>query len=307
MSNILPKQGDITIHNQKRILVVCQKRAALDVVYQRLDKIGLSKYTALLHDPDKDRKSLYQQAERLLRSNSDIERLDYNIDSKLRYCSQQIDEIRTKQNSIITALVNQHFGIPIRQLYAIAKPGYIPRLNLDEIVEKIDYNVLEEMLYVIKSLEADCKKFDTPKYPWSNRKDFSSFDFNNKNKIELVLEENDIPNDTKYITSLRNRAKKGLQLWNSIHGLKPYLNDIRLDHIKSLLLSPEGTGMLSSLLFDRSNSVEDFSDLVNYDRKKIALSSKEDGLQNRWNFLLSNSATLLGQTNIQRQSFQFYL
>lgn len=45
----------------KLILLVCQKRAALDIVYQRLDRVGLTKYVALLHDPSKDRKKIYYQ------------------------------------------------------------------------------------------------------------------------------------------------------------------------------------------------------------------------------------------------------
>ena len=99
--------------------------------------------------------------------------------------------------------------------------------------------------------------------------------------------------------NLRDRAKKGLHIWKSIHGLKPYLNDVSVDHIRSLLLSPEETGILSSLLFDMRNSVEDFDMLVNYDKKKTVLLSKEDSLQNRWNFLRSSTTRLLGQTNIQ--------
>jgi hypothetical protein len=41
--------------NQKTTLLVCQRGAVLDVVYQRLNKGGLSKYVALLHDPVNDR------------------------------------------------------------------------------------------------------------------------------------------------------------------------------------------------------------------------------------------------------------
>ncbi|MED4205736.1 AAA domain-containing protein [Neobacillus mesonae] len=41
------------LYQDKKILVVCQKRAALDVVYQRLDSLGLSNYTALIHDEKK--------------------------------------------------------------------------------------------------------------------------------------------------------------------------------------------------------------------------------------------------------------
>lgn len=38
------------LQQEKKILVVCQKRAALDVVYQRIDGLGLSNHVALVHD-----------------------------------------------------------------------------------------------------------------------------------------------------------------------------------------------------------------------------------------------------------------
>ena len=38
------------LHRKKKVLVVCQKRAALDVVYQRMSILGLSDHVALVHD-----------------------------------------------------------------------------------------------------------------------------------------------------------------------------------------------------------------------------------------------------------------
>lgn len=45
----------------ERVAVVCEKRAALDVVYQRLEKLGLKHLVGLVHDVNDDRKALYEQ------------------------------------------------------------------------------------------------------------------------------------------------------------------------------------------------------------------------------------------------------
>src|SRR5690606_19572076 len=45
----------------KRVLVVRQKRAALDVVQQRLASAGLSPFSVLVHDINADRKGIYQK------------------------------------------------------------------------------------------------------------------------------------------------------------------------------------------------------------------------------------------------------
>ena len=57
------------IYQEKKVLVVCQKRAALDVVYQRLESLGLSNHVALVHDEKNDRKHLYSKISAVLEQN----------------------------------------------------------------------------------------------------------------------------------------------------------------------------------------------------------------------------------------------
>lgn len=50
--------GDHLAHG-RRVLFVCDKRTALDVVKYRLDGLGLGHFCGVVHDPERDRKSLY--------------------------------------------------------------------------------------------------------------------------------------------------------------------------------------------------------------------------------------------------------
>jgi hypothetical protein len=50
--------GDHLAHG-RRVLFVCDKRTALDVVKYRLDGIGIAGFCGVVHDPERDRKSLY--------------------------------------------------------------------------------------------------------------------------------------------------------------------------------------------------------------------------------------------------------
>lgn len=45
----------------ERVLLVCDKRTALDVVARRLEHLGLGKLCALIHDPQHDQRNLYMQ------------------------------------------------------------------------------------------------------------------------------------------------------------------------------------------------------------------------------------------------------
>ena len=45
----------------KKALLVCQKRAALDVVYERMSGVGLGDFLGLVHDVRNDRKEIYEK------------------------------------------------------------------------------------------------------------------------------------------------------------------------------------------------------------------------------------------------------
>src|SRR5439155_21201990 len=44
----------------QRVLFVCDKRTALDVVYDRLEHMGLGSLCAVVHDPQRDQRELYK-------------------------------------------------------------------------------------------------------------------------------------------------------------------------------------------------------------------------------------------------------
>jgi hypothetical protein len=52
----------------QKVLLVCQKKYALDVVFSRLDKIGLSRHVAVLKDVQTGRAPLYKKLSSLLES-----------------------------------------------------------------------------------------------------------------------------------------------------------------------------------------------------------------------------------------------
>jgi predicted ATP-dependent serine protease len=48
--------------NQRRVLMVCEKKAALDVIANRLDQLGLHHVYALIQDTTADRKAVVTKA-----------------------------------------------------------------------------------------------------------------------------------------------------------------------------------------------------------------------------------------------------
>jgi len=85
----------------KRVLVVCQKRAALDVVYERLNENDFADFTVLVHDFKNDRKPIYEQInrqiERLTEYQTRNNSLDTNFHLYHHFLQQKLRCLQLKQ------------------------------------------------------------------------------------------------------------------------------------------------------------------------------------------------------------------
>lgn len=92
--------GDSLVRGQ-RVLFVCEKRTALDVVAHRLEAIGLGDLCAVIHDPQRDQKNLYmsvrEQLDRLpdLKTKEGLDRTLEKIDEELARSHAELTEFRS--------------------------------------------------------------------------------------------------------------------------------------------------------------------------------------------------------------------
>ena len=163
------------LSKNQRVLVVCQKRAALDVVAQRLEKEGLGEYVSLVEDSNKDKSTLYRRIKKFLESEvSKHEAIQNTMD--VNFISSEIDRLIEKQSSLIHALSKPYFGgISIHQLYVSITPTYVSKLNLKGIAEKLTKNELDQLLAIVPSIQQSSIRFSVANHPWYFRKDLSNF------------------------------------------------------------------------------------------------------------------------------------
>ncbi len=89
--------GDHLIRGE-RVLLVCDKRTALDVVASRLDSLGLGSLYSLVHDPQHDQRNLYKKAREQLESltstkvNEIAQSQLHALDQKLQKSLDQLSE-----------------------------------------------------------------------------------------------------------------------------------------------------------------------------------------------------------------------
>jgi very-short-patch-repair endonuclease len=170
----------------QKVLVVCQKRAALDVVYQRLGRAGLADAAVLLHDARADRTAVYASIAK--RMNGDPPPLDEAQERMFWDISAQIDATVAELNLIVKPLWKEMpNGAKPRDLYLRARPGYVPKLDLGTIPFRIAQAQLTALLQRLPDLQAGFLRFDRPSYPWSGRASFAPLDLNARFSLDATL------------------------------------------------------------------------------------------------------------------------
>ncbi|WP_439474167.1 AAA domain-containing protein [Algoriphagus formosus] len=107
----------------KKALVVSQKRAALDVVFERLEKAGFGSFLGLVHDFRGDQKALFEKIKNQIESIEDYQSQNRGIDAiqlerELSMLSKTISRLSEKFEELRSALYDyMPAGIPIKALY----------------------------------------------------------------------------------------------------------------------------------------------------------------------------------------------
>ena len=93
----------------ERVLFVCDKRTALDVVFNRLDHVGLGGLCALIHDPQRDQRDLYmsirQQLEALVEG-TPVAKPRTTATDKLAKIDAELIQIHAELTAIHRALMD---------------------------------------------------------------------------------------------------------------------------------------------------------------------------------------------------------
>ena len=218
------------LHQEKKVLVVCKKPAALDVVYQRLDSLGLSNHVALVHDEKKDREKLYAQIGAVLDQNQvSFE----NARNQLIAVSNKLNTQEELLNSIAEALYEyQSFGLRLYDLYGMAKPveDTNQMIDLNEILPSLNKDILMDVSEKVYTYAEWFDRFGDSEYPLKERKTFANF--NMKEKLEAIELLNDLIDQakeaSKYLDSLDHEKMTPAYIWlieDKLDKIYPDLED----------------------------------------------------------------------------------
>ncbi len=157
----------------KRVLMVSQKRAALDVVYKRLAALGLDRFSMLVHDHRLDRTALFSK---LAHTIDDIpafktELADLNLtrwDHEFKRLSREADQLHREFEELHQALNDRSVcGVRIHDLYQ-QQDNTRTLLPLREIAASLDHERLDRFLSRMAQV-IDYREFFEANYPWRHR------------------------------------------------------------------------------------------------------------------------------------------
>jgi ABC-type uncharacterized transport system YnjBCD ATPase subunit len=192
----------------KRVLLVCQKRAALDTVFDRLTRLGMGQFVANVHDFRADRKALYAQLAAQIEATVEYQRVNASLDAILldRRFSQEARTIEQTQRDLQAfreALFDASIcGLSPKELYLTSDPNG-PVVPLDDVYAAFRFDEAgADFFRRLDRYEAYLQRIG-PQHPWADRVDFSRFTFAEVPAIRAAVE--DVPAFTRQLAGQTGR------------------------------------------------------------------------------------------------------
>lgn len=137
----------------KKILVVSQKRAALDVVYNRLEKLGLQNFTNLVHDHQADKITIYQKWNSILQPllENNFLNLHFSLEEFQKFYSEFHQNLEQQEKIYQDLWDKKPFGISASELYLKVQ---IPQSPWDSnfLPSHYTYQDLQKFLVILKEI-----------------------------------------------------------------------------------------------------------------------------------------------------------
>ena len=166
----------------ERVLMVCDKRTALDVVANRLEHLGLGSLCAVVHDPQFDQRDLYRAVREQIESLAEVTTTDTSkqlgrADRELKKIHQELTQVRQlvmepdKHGTTFHALAGRWLNLQTK-CEAAGIPDFVPLEGAEEDVEADttqDADALGEWdqhTHAVQHLLERMEQVEYPQRPW---------------------------------------------------------------------------------------------------------------------------------------------
>jgi AAA domain/Protein of unknown function (DUF4011) len=180
------------IASGKKILMVCQKRVALDVVYERLKKIGMEDFLGLIHDFRNDRKTVYDKIARQIDRIEDFKQQNRSVDviqleRRFLHVCHSIDQLTEELEEFRNALFDENeCGISVKELYLTSDP-HAKLIDIRQQYRQFNFSMLPDFIAKLRTFVRYAALFEQHDYVWRNRKSFLNYSLGDLRPLEQTV------------------------------------------------------------------------------------------------------------------------
>ena len=171
----------------ERVAVVCEKRAAIDVVHQRLTAIGFGKALAVVHDVNEDRKELFAHVAKRIETR---ERIPHDIQEAERVRIEHAETKKALELRIAAMRVSvADLDMSVGELLAFVAGHAASSLPPVDKLDRVPQRQLREMLDLVAALHPLAELWGAHG-PWrrANRRSLSGFPPGALQEVERAIE-----------------------------------------------------------------------------------------------------------------------
>jgi hypothetical protein len=178
----------------RRVLLVSQKKAALDVVHKRLDQKQLMDFVGLVHDFKWDRKKIFAQIARQIDRVQEYKDKNYGLDTiqlerKFLQACRRIEQIEDELHEFKHALYDdRECGISVKDLYLSSSRKEVS-VDLRQEFKHYTPVAVEPFLRKLKTFLRLSARLNKPNYPWTERHSFAAFGISDLQKMLDTIRE----------------------------------------------------------------------------------------------------------------------
>lgn len=178
----------------KNVLLVCQKKAALDVVYSRLKEKDMHDFVALVHDFKNDRKPIYEQIDQQIEQVEVYEKKNNSLDAiqlerSFLQASRRIDQLVEELQEFREALFDEsECGKSAKELYLSSNPD-LPSFSMNLQYRAFHFRDLPETDRRFKNYLTYYDKFEKRTHFWAKGPSFAHFGTKDITELLKILKE----------------------------------------------------------------------------------------------------------------------
>ncbi|MBC5773972.1 AAA family ATPase [Pontibacter sp. KCTC 32443] len=241
----------------KKVLVVSQKRAALDVVHKRLSEAGLGAFAALVHDINADRKSVFQQLQSQIEQLPEYKKQNLALNSiytdrTFLEVSRGINRCIEKLEQFKSALFDDTIcGWTAKELY-LRSNLQEPHISLSSNYKNFTATIVAEFLPRLRQYLQQAAVYTQPDFTWKERHSFKDYGWPQRQELEKTI--NQLP---ELYTQLQQNI-------SNLSGFTFELNELE----KYKLVLPGITEI--QVLLEQEDVPETLQQLLKCDSKELA-------------------------------------